>query len=230
MKQLSGILFDFNGTLFFDSLIHMEAFKKVFVKFGKEAPTDEYMTEHIFGRTNDMIYKQNFNSEADFEECEKFRITKENFYYAICLASPKKMKLVDGAAELLDYIKNAGIPYCMATGSGREEVEFFIKHLGLDRWFSWDNIVYTNGTFRSKPYPDCYLLAAERLSLAPSECLVFEDGTSGMRAANTAGVGGLVAIYEKTLPSPINDSVKVDSVHHNLLDWKTILENYQLMR
>ena len=230
MKKLSGILFDFNGTLFFDSLMHKEAFKKVFVEFGKEAPTDEYMVEHIFGRTNEMIYKQNFNADADFEECEEFRVAKENFYYDICLASPEKMKLVEGAAEMLDYIKSTGIPYCMATGSGFDEVEFFIKHLRLDRWFSYDNIVYTNGTFRGKPYPDCYLLASERLSLPTDKCLVFEDGTSGIKAANSAGAGGVVAVYEKALLSPIKDGATVDMIYHDLSDWKKILKDFGLMR
>ena len=230
MKTLSGILFDFNGTLFFDSYMHREAFRRVFELFGKPAPDDDYMVKNIFGRTNEMIYKQNFNADADFEECEKFRIAKENFYYDICLASPDKMKLVDGAEELLDFIRDTAIPYCMATGSGREEVEFFIEHLGLDRWFSWDNIVYTDGTFRGKPYPDCYLLAAKRLSLDPSQCLVFEDGTSGMKAANAADAGALVAVYEKTLLSPIDDTVRVDSVHHDLSEWKDILKKYRLMR
>ena len=89
MKKLSGILFDFNGTLFFDSYIHMEAFRRVFTLFGKPEPTDDYMSEHIFGRTNKMIYQQNFNADADFEECERFRIAKENFYYDICLDSPE---------------------------------------------------------------------------------------------------------------------------------------------
>jgi beta-phosphoglucomutase-like phosphatase (HAD superfamily) len=230
MKKLSGILFDFNGTLFFDSFIHIEAFKKVFVKFGKDAPTDEYIAENLFGRTNEMIYKQNFNENANFEECERFRIAKENYYYDICLSSPEKMKLTTGACNLLDYVKNANIPYCIATGSGLEEVEFFIKHLGLDRWFSFDNIVYTNGTFRSKPYPDCYLLAAKRLSLSPSECLVFEDGTSGIKAARAANAGGVVAIYEKGLPSPIMDDAKADQIHHDLSDWNKILKDFGLMR
>ena len=230
MKKLSGILFDFNGTLFFDSFIHIEAFKKVFVKFGKDVPTDEYIAENLFGITNEMIYKQNFNANANFEECERFRIAKENYYYDICLSSPKKMKLVSGVTEMLDYIKAAKIPYCIATGSGLEEVEFFIKHLGLDRWFSFDNIVYTNGTFRSKPYPDCYLLAAKRLSLSPSECLVFEDGTSGIKAARAAKAGGVVAVYEKGLPSPIMDDAKADQIHHDLSDWNKILKDFGLMR
>ena len=230
MKKLSGILFDFNGTLFFDSFIHVEAFKKVFVRFGKTEPDLEFMTENIFGRTNEMIYKQNFNPNADFKECESFRIAKENYYYDICLAAPEKMKLVSGASEMLNYIKSANIPYCMATGSGREEVEFFIKHLGLDRWFSWTNIVYTDGSFNGKPAPDCYRLAASRLSLLPSECLIFEDGTSGIRAANAAGAGAVTVIYEKGLSSPLNDSTKVDGVYHDLTEWKAILSKYQLMR
>jgi HAD superfamily hydrolase (TIGR01509 family) len=65
-------------------------------------------------------------------------------------------------------------------------VSFYIKNLGLDRWFSEDNMVWDNGAFPGKPAPDIYRLAAAKLGLSPSECLVYEDGTSGILAANRA--------------------------------------------
>ena len=108
--------------------------------------------------------------------------------------------MTQGSEELLEYLKENGIPYAMATGAQRNELEFFFEHLPLARYFSWDNILYTDGTFAGKPAPDCYLLAAKKLGLDASECLVFEDGTAGLAAARAANAGGVVCIYEKGLP------------------------------
>ena len=230
MKSLSGILFDFNGTLFFDSYMHLEAFRRAFSLYTKNIPSDDYMIKNIFGRTNEAIFKDNIKPDATPEECEKFRTAKVEFYYDICRSSPGKMRLVDGACEMLDYIKKEGIPYCMSTGSDRDEMEFFFDRLGLERWFSWDNVVYTDGSFQGKPMPDGYLLAAKRISLSPSECLVFEDGTAGMRAARAAGAGAVIAVYESTLPSPMVQVGLADMERHDLTGWREILETYGIMR
>ena len=54
---LKGILFDFNGTLFFDSAFHMEAFRRIFPKYGHPVPSDEWMMKNCFGPTNANIYR-----------------------------------------------------------------------------------------------------------------------------------------------------------------------------
>ena len=163
-KALSGILFDFNGTLFFDSDMHFEAFRLCFDRYGISLPDEnleDFMVQKIVGRTTAAIFRQYFKPDATDEECEEFAIIKENYYYDICLSNPQKMKLVPYAEKMLDYIKNANIPYCIATGSGKREMDFFIEHLGLDRWFDIQKIVYTDGSFKGKPSPNCYLIAAE---------------------------------------------------------------------
>ena len=68
MKQLKGVLFDFNGTLFFDSDMHMEAFRRAFPKYGQPVPSDEFMIGRCFGRTNDTIYRENFKPDPTPEE------------------------------------------------------------------------------------------------------------------------------------------------------------------
>ena len=225
-KALKGILFDFNGTLLFDSELHMEAFRQVFPLYGHPVPSDEFMIQRCFGRTNETIYKENFNPDATAEDIKEFELKKESVYHKLCLATPEKFKLVDGAVELLDHLKENGVPFCLATGSNWLNVEFYIKHLELDRWFKSENLVYDDGTYPGKPAPDIYLMAAEKLGLPTADCLVFEDGTSGIRAANAAGVGGVVLVYDENLDSPLTESTRVDEIHHDLAGWKEILANY----
>lgn len=226
MRKISGILFDFNGTLLFDSKMHMQAFRRACAMYSHPEMSDEYMIKNVFGRTNERIYKENFNPDATIEECEIFNDLKKKLYFEACLALPESFKLGDGVREMLDYLKDNNIPYALATGSDREEVDFFMTHLGLERWFSYDkNLVYTDGTFRGKPDPDCYILAAERISLPISECAVFEDGKSGIMAARAAGCAAVIAMYERGIPSP---DMPLDGEYHSFAGWREILEGLGL--
>ena len=225
---LKGILFDFNGTLFFDSDLHLEAFRRVFAQYGQPVPTDEFMIQRFFGRTNENIFRSNIDPNATPLDIIKFNDRKEDAYRDLCLESPHIFRLVDGACELLDYLKDKNIPFCLATGSDIDNVNFYIKHLGIDRWFSEDNMVYTNGTFKGKPDPDIYEIAAKKIGLDPSECMVFEDGTSGIRSANAAGAGAVTLVYESKYPSPLTGETKVDGIYHDLKEWKKILADYGL--
>ena len=223
MSKIKGLLFDFNGTLFFDSQYHFDAFCACLDKYGLPRQSKEFIVKNIFGRTNGEIVNKHFKPNATEDDIKYFTNLKEGLYMDICRTSPKRPALVDGACEFLDYIKANNIPFCMATGSPLINVNFYFEELGIGRWFSFDNIVYDNGTFPGKPAPDIYLLAAQRLGLDPSECAVFEDGTSGLRAANAAGVGKTIAVWEKEYPSPITGDLRVDAKYHDFTDWKQML-------
>ena len=227
---IKGILFDFNGTLFFDSAFHMEAFRRTLRSYGKPIPTDDYMIHNIFGRTNETIFLENIDPNGTPEQIQKFAHQKESQYRSFCLENPKDFHFTEGAIAFLDYLKEHSIPYCMATGAEIDNLEFYYEHMNLGAWFPMERIVYTDGSFAGKPAPDIYRLAAERIGLPCEECLVFEDGTSGIIAANRAGAGAVVAVYEEGYPSPINDKTRVDSLHHNFLFWKDILADYGLLR
>ncbi len=229
MARVRGLLFDFNGTLFFDSEFHIEAFWRCFDKYGLPRRDREYMVNKIFGRTNEEIFKKNFKADATREDIAEFERTKEDMYISICKENPDRLCLCKGAAEMFDYLAEHSVPYCIATGSPYENVKFYFDYLGLGRWFTLDNIVYTTGAFRGKPAPDIYLLAAERLALKASECAIFEDGTSGIRAANAAGAAKIIAVWENGIPAPTLDGLQVDGTYHDLSDWKSILSELELI-
>ena len=73
-------------------------------------------------------------------------------------------------------------------------MQFSFDKLGLSRWFHINQIIYNDGSVKSKPAPDAYLLAAEKINLDPRVCVVFEDAVSGVRAAYAAGVRSIVAV------------------------------------
>lgn len=226
--SVKGLLFDFNGTLFFDSDCHIEAFNRCFEIYNVKKLDRPFMINNIFGRTNEAIFKAHYRPNATDSETAQFAAIKEKAYMDICLATPEKLKLCDGAEDMFDYLKEHSIPYCIATGSPPENVEFYFEHLGLGRWFTYENIVYTDGTFVGKPAPDCYRLAAARLGLRAEDCAIFEDGTSGILAANAAGAEKVIGIWEEGLPSPLTDTTHVDEIHHDLSDWKGILSRLGL--
>lgn len=229
-KALKGLLLDFNGTLFFDSTFHIEAFKIYFKERGKPEPSVDYITRSIFGRNNQRIYADNFDPDATREEWMAFADRKEGLYRESCLAHPELMKYTDGVVEMLDYLKANSIPYCLATGSGLDNISFYIEHMGLGRWFDESNMVYSDGSFAGKPEPDTYLLAAKKIGLSADECIVFEDGTSGLLSARRANAGAVIALYEEGMPDPITKEASADAVCHDLRDWKSILENFGLLR
>ena len=89
---------------------------------------------------------------------------------------------------MLEHIKaeHGRIPFAVVSGSTRDSVVGSLSVLGLLE--SFDTIVSAEDYKRGKPAPDGFLLAAERLGVAPADCLVFEDTDLGIESAIAAGM------------------------------------------
>ena len=96
--------------------------------------------------------------------------------------------------EFLEYLAANDIHRTIATASEKTNLEFFIEHLHLTKWFNLEKIVYDDGTRPGKPDPDIYLEAAKRLGLNPAQCVVIEDSHSGIKSAHAAGIGHIIAL------------------------------------
>lgn len=193
--KMKGMIFDFNGTLFFDSHLHERAWLEVAEQLTGKKPSVEEYYEKMHGRTNKGILKNLLGSLPSDEECYRIGEEKEAYYRRLCLEeSDGKPVLAPGAAALLDFLTEKGLPRAIATSAGLSNVEFYREIFGLDRWFTDDKLVYDDGTLNSKPAPDLYLLAARRIGIHPSELAMAEDSFSGLRAVNNAGAGYRVGI------------------------------------
>lgn len=194
MHKFKGIIFDFNGTLFWDSKKHLEAWREYSKKLRGSAFTDEEMQKYMFGRTNEDIIRYLIGKQPDRALVEKCQNEKEAIYREMCLKDRENFVLAKGVEKFLDYVCENDIPHTIATMSEEVNVKFFIKEFNLAKWFDVDKIVYDNGKIKGKPAPDIYLEAAKQLNLQPKDCIVVEDALSGIEAAHKAGIGKIVAI------------------------------------
>lgn len=100
-------------------------------------------------------------------------------------------EVLPGAAELLDLLHGAGVPTAIVTSSSTPLAEARLRATALAHP---EVVVTADDVVRGKPWPDPWLLGAERLGVEPGRCLVVEDAVAGLRAARAAGCGGLVAV------------------------------------
>ncbi|MEU2429917.1 HAD family phosphatase [Streptomyces sp. NPDC007861] len=103
--------------------------------------------------------------------------------------------VLPGARELLDALRDMGIPAALVTASPRPVVESVLKLLGAE---SFQVTVVADDTDRTKPHPEPYLVAARALGVDPAGRLAVEDSPAGIAAAQAAGCR--VAVVPSILP------------------------------
>ncbi len=195
--KIKGIIFDFNGTLFYDTPLHIEAWRVYSKKLRGYPFTDREMEERMIGHTNGNIIEYCIGKKPDRKMVLELSAEKEKVYRDMCSNDPENTKLVCGATEFLGFLCKNNIPLTIATGSDKVNVDFFIETFRLEKWFDLPKIVFEDGSFPGKPEPDIYHEAARRLGLDISECIVVEDALAGIEAARRAGAGMIIAIAPK---------------------------------
>ena len=206
---MKGIIFDFNGTLYWDSQLHYDAWRDFSKILRGYEFTQEEMRDKMFGHTNEDIIEYAIGKKPSKEMVEKYAKEKESLYRKRCLLDKENFKLAPGAIEFLDFLKENDIPRTIATMSEWDNVEFYIKEFNLEKWFDISKIIYSDGTIPGKPAPDIFLIAAEKIGLAPKDCVVIEDAIAGINAAKSAGIGKIITIDSL---EPIKKKKKIDGL------------------
>lgn len=222
---MQGIIFDFNGTLFFDSELHYEAWRIYSEKLRGYKFTDEEMRLHMFGRTNADIIEYAIGRKPTAEMVEKIGKEKEELYRQMCLKDKEHLVLAPYAEKFLDYLKSKNIPRTIATMSDWDNVSFYIKEFKLEQWFDIDKIVYSDGKIKGKPAPDIYEIAAKKINISPKDCIVVEDSLAGIESAHYAKIGKIITIASVECDEFYSKSPYVDNIIHNykeLLDLKLL--------
>lgn len=97
-----------------------------------------------------------------------------------------KVEYKTGAVELLEFLKKNNVKIGLASGSSEESVNHHLKEVDAFKYF--DAIVPGTRVKKGKPEPDIFLLAAEKLGVAPETCFVFEDSANGIISGYRAGM------------------------------------------
>jgi HAD superfamily hydrolase (TIGR01509 family) len=117
-----------------------------------------------------------------------------------------------GAVALLDWAAAKGLPRALATSSFRGHAEFSLAEAALMGRF--DVEVTGDEVQCGKPEPDLFLLAAEKLGVAPESCVVFEDAPAGLEAAARAGMRRVWVpnAHTRHLPAPVAVDATLESL------------------
>lgn len=222
-----GVIFDFNGTLFWDSELHMETWRDFSKQLRGTPFSDEEMLKYMFGRTNEDIIAYAINKKTSPELVKELAFEKEDLYRKMCKLKPEMCKLAPYAIEFLDYLKENNIPRTIATMSEKDNVDFYIEEFQLEKWFNLDKIVYSDGVIPGKPAPDIYQIAAKNLNLNPKDCIVIEDAISGINSAKAAGIGKIIAIASMEKPE-FYKNLGVDEIITDFKNYKQLLEESPL--
>lgn len=211
-----GIIFDFNGVLWWDTQLQGEAWSQYANILRSRPMTDEEIAEHVVGRDNRYILHYLTGQHFQDTELEDHTDRKETIYRNLCLEQGDAFCLSPGAEGLLDWLQAHHIERTIATSAGRDNVLFYYMHLSLWRWFDMDKIVYDDDRMATKPSPDPYLIAAQRLGLPPEQCVVVEDSLHGIQSAGRAGIGCIVALAEASAQDALQHIEGVQYLVENL--------------
>jgi beta-phosphoglucomutase-like phosphatase (HAD superfamily) len=187
-----GVIFDFNGTLLWDTKLHNIAWDN-FLKEHGFSLSDEDKRRRIHGRLNSEILLDLFEKKLTQKQVGQYTLEKELGYQKLC----KKLdcfSLAEGVIELFEKLQSQEIPFVIATASGLENVEFYIREFELNKWFKTEHIIYNDGTMRGKPFPDLFLKAMNILGIEGMNTTVFEDSIAGIKAAEAAGAGHIIIV------------------------------------
>jgi HAD superfamily hydrolase (TIGR01509 family) len=178
----SAYLFDCDGTVVDSMPLHAVAWKQALAEWN--CVFDESMFYASGGKPiREIVASLNQEYGLDMP-VETVARRKEELYIELL----PQLKPVPEALEHVDA-QYGRIPFAVVSGSTRESV---LASLGvlklLDRF---DTLVCAGDYKNSKPHPEAFLMAAERLGVAPATCLVFEDTDLGIEAATAAGMASV---------------------------------------
>lgn len=214
--SIHGILFDFNGTMFFDSPKHKEAWNEFCLTYRNKPITDEEL-DHMHGQTNKRIIELLLGRTLSDEQTVAMSKAKEALYRKCCCRDVENLHLVPGLEQFLDKCKEEKIPMTICTASIKDNVDFFIETFSLTKWFRPEDIIYDDGTHVDKT--TMFLEGAKKIHTPIEKCLVIEDSFSGIAFARAVHAGKIVAITSNDRMMEYNRLEGVDFTIQNFIDF-----------
>ena len=179
--MLRAVIFDWDGVVVDSSAHHERSWEILAAKRGLPLPSDHF--KRGFGKKNNVIIPD-LGWATDPGEVDALAAEKEEIYRA--LVREKGIEPLPGVRELLAALRNEGTPCAIASSTERANLDLPLDLMGLREFFRV--IVSGEEVIHGKPDPAVFLLAAERLGIVPSDCVVIEDALVGIEAARRAGM------------------------------------------
>jgi len=203
---MKGVIFDWDGVVIDSSAQHERSWEILSEEISKPLPEGHF--KKGFGKKNEVIIPEILGWANDPADIRRLADRKEEIYRELVRQSG--VQILPGARELLDALRLEKIPRAIGSSTPRKNLEAIFSATGLGKFF--DAVVCGDDVVNGKPAPDVFLLAAQKLSLAPADCLVIEDAHAGIEAARRAGIPVLAV----ATTNPIGDLDAADGAVESL--------------
>lgn len=211
---IRAVLFDHDGTLVDSEGVHQQLWTTVLARHGHSFSSDQYKAHYagVPTRANasDMVSRFGIDAAPAALVAEKEAALEA---YLAASAFP----LMPGARDAVQSLHERGVALGIVTGAGASAV-----HVTVARHFApspFRTIVSGDDVARSKPDPDCYRLAVQRLGLDAAECVAIEDTATGLAAAHAAGLRCIVVPHALSSHHDVSRAAYVASDLADAVAW-----------
>ncbi len=220
--MLEALLFDVDGTVAETEGLHRRAFNLAFERHGVEIRWDEREYRRLLrvhgGKERIARSLAEHEEPRARDEVAAIHATKTRIYEELLRTEGVAWR--PGVRRLMEEAKRAGLRLALATTTSEANLgALFEPVLGPGWRARFEAIVTGDTTARKKPAPDVYLQVLERLALAPTQAIAFEDSRAGVEAAQAAGIP-VVAVPSRWLAG--DDLSDADLVLQHLGDAGTL--------
>ncbi len=210
--MIQGVIFDLDGVLVSTDELHYAAWRKLADR--EEIYFDHDINDRLRGVSRmaslEIILERAGRTYSEDEKQEM--AAYKNGLYVDMLNSLTPADALEGVVETLDALAEKGVR--LAVGSSSKNAKRILGRLGLLSRF--DAIADGTDITRSKPDPEVFLCAAQKLGLAPAECAVVEDAEAGIQAAKA---GGMTALAVGQARSCSDCDMRMDAISEVLRLW-----------
>lgn len=182
-----GYIFDLDGTLVDSMPTHYRAWRMALAAHGCPAHIFRWTEFNAHGgmAAHDIVADLNATYGLNMPH---HQVADEKRAHYAHLLHTTALPIIPETVNLVRSLRRRGIPCAIGTGSALPGALATLRSAGIEELF---DIIITPDDVppgRGKPQPDIFLLAAQRMGVAPSACIVFEDAEPGLRAARAAGM------------------------------------------
>lgn len=182
MNNIKSIIYDVDGTLINSEPTHVAAWDLALRESGPKMDDLSIQLKSTMAGKKPIVIAQMMVAELNLSISPTTLLEQKS---SIFVSLSRQIKLMPGAIDSLKRFKSEG--YKLGIGTSLDSK--YLNHL-LDRFLIselFDPIITGDTIKNGKPDPETYLTVAKELQLNPSECLVLEDATSGVKSAKLAG-------------------------------------------
>lgn len=188
--MLTAVIFDFDGVIVDTEPLHYKAFQELLVPLGLGYSWEEYMDRYI-GFDDRDAFREAFRVAGRSLSGEELKEMIRGKAQAFLKIVSKGVSPYPGVVELIRSISGT-LPLALCSGALRSDIDPILEQLGLTAAF--DTLVTADEVAASKPDPESYRLAVQRLQeifpgqVAPLASLAIEDTPAGIASATGAGL------------------------------------------